>query len=167
MFIQDETFEIRLLGEGDLAAALAVYQLCEDFLALTPQPTASMHMVRADWEHSLQCGGAFCGIYRPDGVMVGVVDVVLKGFEGEAGKAFIELLMIGQPYRGSGLGSKVVEVVETAIRADKAVQTILTAVMVNNPAALRFWEWQGYQKIGGAQAQADGTVTWRLGKAVK
>ena len=50
---------------------LEVYRRCEDFLALGPEPKASLEMVLADLEISRQEGGCFCGIYGPTGNMLG------------------------------------------------------------------------------------------------
>lgn len=145
---------------------LEVYRQCEDFLALTSKPTASMEIVQEDLALSRQNGGVFCGIYDHAGTMKGILDVVLSGFEGEREAAFIELLMIGQPYRQYGLGSAVVQAVEAYIQHDTHVNIILAAVMVNNPAAIRFWERHGYKIIGEPEAEPDGTTVWKLKKPI-
>jgi ribosomal protein S18 acetylase RimI-like enzyme len=167
MFIQGKDFDIRPIRVDEKAAVLTVYQQCEDFLALTPLPTASMEIVEADLALSQENDGIFCGIYNPAGTMMGIVDVVIAGFEGDPGAAFIELMMIGHRYRSSGLGSAVVRAVEAEILRNPAIRTILIGVMVNNPAAMRFWERHGYRIISGPTLEDDGTTVWRLGKDVK
>ena len=107
---------IRPIGDADLDAVLEVYRQCEDFLALGPVPHASLEMVRADIELSERQGGVFCGIYDGQGTMTGVVDIVRRGWEGNARHAFLSLLMIAAPYRGQGVGRAVVEWVEDEIR---------------------------------------------------
>ncbi len=164
MIIQADTFLIKPVGDDELAAILDVYMQCEDFLALTPKPMASMEIVSEDLALSHHNGGIFCGIYGLAGTMMGIVDVVMKGFEGNPAAAFIELLMIAQPYRKTGLGSKVVKAVESEIMRDPTVKTIVLAVMVNNPVAIHFWERQGYQTFSGPFNEADGTTVWRMHK---
>jgi len=166
LIIRTDTFIIRPLRDDDLLPVLEVYRQCEDFLARTPKPTASMEIVQEDLALSRQNGGIFCGIYNHTGTMMGILDVVLSGFEGERGSAFIELLMIGQPYRQRGLGSAVVQALETYIQRDTHVNVILAAVMVNNPVAIRFWERHGYKIVGGPEAEPDGTTVWKLSKLV-
>ncbi len=166
MIIQADTFMIRPVREAEMATILEVYCQCEDFLSLTPKPSASMEMVKDDLALSQQNNGVFCGIYNAAGLMMGIVDVVPKGFEGDLATAFIELLMIAQPYRGTGLGSKVVEAIEAEITRDPTVNTILLAVMVNNPAAIHFWERHRYIKIGEPHDEPDGTTVWRFKKPV-
>ncbi|MBI5958514.1 MAG: hypothetical protein HY866_07265, partial [Chloroflexi bacterium] len=74
MNITHERFTIRPVEDDQLENVLEVYRPCEDFLALGPQPKASMVMVEADLRLSADNGGIFCGIYDPGGVMLGVVD---------------------------------------------------------------------------------------------
>jgi len=167
MIIQADGFLIRPVRDDELAAILDVYRQCEDFLALTPKPIATMEIVQEDFTLSQQNNGVFCGIYDAAGTMMGIVDVVLNGFEGDSATAFIELLMIGMPYRRTGLGSKVIAAVEAEIARDSSVSTILLAVMVNNPAAIRFWEHLGYVKCAGPLDEADGTTVWRLKKSTR
>ncbi len=163
MLIQRHTFTIRPVQHDEISAVLEVYEQCGDFLALTPNPVASLEMVRADRELSQQNGGLYCGIHTKDG-LVGVLDVISSGFEGDPSAAFIELLMIAAPYRSSGLGQDVVQALEAELRRNPSIRVIWTAVMVNNPAAIRFWERQGYGKVGAPQLQPDGTTTWKLCK---
>ena len=162
MIIQTDAFMIRPVREDEMATILEVYRQCEDFLSLTPKPVASMEVVREDLALSLQNNGIFCGIYDSAGKMMGIVDVVLKGFEGDLATAFIELLMIAQPYRSTGLGSKVVKAIEVEIMRDTTINTILLAVMVNNPVAIHFWERHGYMKFGEPLDEPDGTTVWRF-----
>jgi len=39
-------------------------------------------------------------------------------------------------------------------------------VQVNNPGAIRFWQLMGFAIASGAEPQADGTVCYRLEKAL-
>ncbi|MBZ0287403.1 MAG: GNAT family N-acetyltransferase [Anaerolineae bacterium] len=158
-------YTIRPVRDDELEAILEVYRQCEDFLALTPQPTASVAMVQMDLKHSRENYGLFCGIYdAPDGTMVGVLDVTMSGFEGNPHHAFIALLMIGKPYRSGGLGAAVVEAAEQQMMANPDVTAILSGVMANNPGAIRFWARHGYVITAGPISQADGTTTWDLCK---
>ena len=155
--------QIRPVNQADLEAVLEVYRQCEDFLALGPVPYASPGMVQADLELSQRQGGVFCGVYE-QGTMVGIVDYVPGGFEGNPHHAFLSLLMIAAPYRSQGLGRAVVEWVEGEVSKDTAVRSILSGVQVNNPAAIRFWQGMGYRIVGGPEDFPDGTTVYRLEK---
>jgi ribosomal protein S18 acetylase RimI-like enzyme len=156
--------ELRRLTLDDLETALEVYRACEDFLALGPVPTASPEMVRRDIRHSLASGGSYCGIFSPDGAILGVVDFLPQGFAGSPACAFIELLMISPPYRRHGLGQAVVRRVENEISRNPAVFWIYSAVQVNHPAAIQFWQSQDYTVSTAPEPQPDGTTTFRLSK---
>jgi len=111
---------------------LEVYRRCEDFLALGPEPKASLEMVLADLEISRQEGGCFCGIYGPTGNMLGVVDFVPGGFEGKADTAS-QPLMIACNIGIKGIGIEAVRLIEKEIQKDAAVTEIRSGVQVNNP----------------------------------
>jgi ribosomal protein S18 acetylase RimI-like enzyme len=164
MVIRDNSLEIRPVTPGDLNAVLNVYRQCEDFLALGPEPTASMEMVLKDIEVSQRAGGVFCGIFSADGKMIGVVDYVPKNFEGEPHIAFFFLLMIAVSFRKQGIGKAIVQLIENEIRKDARVTAILSAVQVNNPQAVKFWQKNGYCIVGGSEFQPDQTTTYRLRK---
>jgi ribosomal protein S18 acetylase RimI-like enzyme len=164
MNVQGSFFIVRPLTSTDLQAVLEVYRQCEDFLTLGPVAHASMEMVAQDIDHSRGDGGVFCGIFDRAGQMIGIVDYIPHSFEGNPQHAFLSLLMIAQPYRRSGLGSEVVRMVEQAVMQNPQVTAILSAVQVNNPAAIRFWRHQGYAIVSEPELQPDGTTTVRLRK---
>jgi GNAT superfamily N-acetyltransferase len=152
-------------GEHQLAEVLTVYQQCEDFLALGPVPRASLEMVLADIAHSRAEGGIFCGVYlAEDKTMIGVLDYVPFGYEGDPQQACLLLLMLGAPWRSSGLGAEAANWVEAQVRQAGRARCILSGVQVNNPQAQRFWLRQGYQIISAAQDMGDGTVAYPLRK---
>jgi len=95
---RDGALEIRPITLAELEAVLEVYRQCEDFLALGPVATASMEMVLNDLEISRGYSGTFCGIYTAKGKMIGVLDYVPRGFEGDPRAADLTLLMIAAPY---------------------------------------------------------------------
>jgi len=159
-------FTIRPVTTEDLEAVLRVYRQCEDFLALGPVAAASMEMVLQDLEISRAEGGVYCGVFDAQGKMIGVVDYVPRGFEGAPESAFLSLLMIAAPYRGGGLGGRIVAQVEALIRQDPRVKYILSGVQVNNPGAMRFWAAQGYRIISEPALLPDGTTTVRLFKEI-
>lgn len=165
MVIQGNEFTIRTIRTDEMDAVLALYRQCEDFLALTPQPVASMAIVEADLALSRENGGDFCGIYDAAGTLMGIIDWVSKDYNGDPHAAFIQLLMIGQPYRG-GLGALVVQAVEAEIWRDPDIEAIMAAVMVNNALAIRFWERHGYAIVGGPEDEPDGTTVWHFCKFV-
>lgn len=156
--------EIHPIAQDDLDAVLQVYNQCEDFLALGPVPTASMEMVLKDIEISRQEGGIFCGIYAPDGRIIGVLDFVPSGYKGNPMHAFLELLMIAAPFRKQGVGKAVVDAFENEIRKDPQVSTILSGVQVNNPKAMHFWQRQGYRIVSEPKLYADQTTAVDLRK---
>jgi ribosomal protein S18 acetylase RimI-like enzyme len=164
MLIRDNSFEVRTITQDDLGEVLDVYRHCEDFLALGPEPTASMAMVIKDIEISQREGGIFCGVYTADGGMIGVVDFVPNNFEGNPHIAFISLLMIAPSFRKQRIGTMIVELIENEIRKDAQVTAILSAVQVNNPQALQFWQKNGYRIVGEPELRPDQTTTFRLQK---
>jgi ribosomal protein S18 acetylase RimI-like enzyme len=145
------------LGEESVPALLALYRQCEDFLALGPVAKASEAMVRADLALTKPDGGTYYGIFQPDGTLVGVLDVIPQGFEGQADQAFIELLMIGAPYRGKGLGEEIVQALMESLHGGPA-RKLLAGVQVNNPRALKFWQRMGFRVISEPKDYPDGTT---------
>ena len=165
-FTPDRRFEIRPVAQYNLDAVLAVYRQCEDFLALGPDPTASMDMVLKDLELSKHEGGIFCGIHQADGRMIGVIDYVPRNYQGDPQAAFLELLMIAAPYRSQGLGQAVVEAFEAEIRKDAGIRVILAGVQVNNPGAMRFWQRMGYRIVSEPKLYPDQTTAVDLRKDI-
>jgi ribosomal protein S18 acetylase RimI-like enzyme len=160
------SIEIRTLTPDDIYSILMIYRQCEDFLAFGPEPNASLKIVLKDLESAQNEGGIFQGIYTA-GKMIGVVSYVPGGFEGELSNAFLSLLMIIPAFRGKGIGTKIVAMVEKEIFRDSHITAILSAVQVNNPDALRFWQKNGYRISGGPELRPDGTTVFRLRKDAK
>jgi ribosomal protein S18 acetylase RimI-like enzyme len=163
---RDNSFEIRPVSQDSLDAVLEVYRLCEDFLALGPVATASMEMVRNDIEISKEEGGLFCGIYTPDGKMIGVLDYVPNNYQGNPQAAYLSLLMIAAPFRNQGIGKAVVNAVENEIRKDAKVTVIFSGVQVNNPGGLRFWQRNGYRIVSEPKLHPDQTTAVDLQKDI-
>jgi ribosomal protein S18 acetylase RimI-like enzyme len=159
-----KSYQIIPLAFSDLPAVLEVYRQCEDFLALGPVATASEQMVLQDMEHAVREGSIFCGIYNDAGEMVGIVDYLARGFEGNPQHAFIELLMIGLPYRAQGVGTAVVDYVETEVRRNPDVIAILSGTAVNNPVAISFWQRRGYRIVGEPKVYPDNQKGFDLRK---
>ena len=154
---------VRPILDSDLPAVLEVYRQCEDFLALGPDPHASMEMIAADRELSRANHGEFCGLFAADGTLMGILDFVRAGWEGDPGCAFLELLMIAAPYRNQGLGVEAFAWLEGELN----VPLLRAGVQVNNPGAIRFWQRMGFAITSGAELQADGTTCYRLEKALQ
>lgn len=155
---------IRPVAEKEQAEVLEVYKHSEDFLALGPDPVASLEKVHKDIQTSRENHGIFCGIFQSDGKMIGVVDYIPTGFKGNPNMACLALVMIAQPYRSLGLGQEVVRQVEDVICETADVRAIHADVQVNNPRALAFWQRLGYRQVGEPSEQPDGTVTVPLCK---
>ena len=164
MLIRNNSFEVRAITPDDLGAVLDVYRQCEDFLALGPHSTVTMEMVLKDIEISQREGGVFCGIYRADGKIIGVVDYVPNNFEGNPHIAFLSLLMIAVSFRKQGIGKAIVQLIENEIRKDAQVTAILSGVQVNNPQAVQFWQKNGYRIVSGPELMPDQTTVFRLRK---
>ena len=160
-------FGLRPISPQDEASVLDVYRQCEDFLALGPEPKASLAMVRKDIAKAQREGARFCGIVAANGTIIGVVEFLPSHFEGDPQFAFLSLLMIAEPYRHQGVGASVVQIVENEIRQNPRIAAILSAVQVNNPYALRFWRKNGYHVVGKPQMQPDKTTTVRLEKRLR
>lgn len=163
VLIDGPGFQIRSVEGHSLSEIIPVYQQCEDFLALGPAPRASEKMVQDDLHLSSDMGGIFCGIYV-DGVMVGVVDFVLSGYDGEADSAYLSLLMIAQRHRRTGIGRAVVGAVEAEIIKNPAIKAIHAGVQVNNPSAIAFWRSLGYAVVSEPRRMPDTTVVVALRK---
>lgn len=159
--------EIRGPAGDDPEAILDVYRQCEDFLALGPQPVASADMVRQDLALSEANGGQFCLVYDVEGRPIGVVDWVPCGAAGRPEHADLSLLMIAAPYRGRGIGREVVALVEREIERDPDITAILSGVQVNNPAAIGFWQRNGYRITGGPERMPDQTTVYLLRKELR
>jgi ribosomal protein S18 acetylase RimI-like enzyme len=162
--MQDKNFEIRPIAEDELDAVLEVYRHCEDFLALGPVATASMEMVLKDIELSKEEGGIFCGIYTPDGSMIGVVDYVPSKYQGNPQAAYLELLMIDSSFRSRGIGKAVFDAVENEIRKNPSVTVFFAGVQVNNPRAVQFWLRNGFRIISEPKRMPDQTIAFDLRK---
>jgi RimJ/RimL family protein N-acetyltransferase len=121
-------------------------------------------MVQDDLARSRAVGGCYCAIRDEEGNLVGVVDYTSR--RDTEGLAFIELLMIGAPWRRRGIGRTVVAALERYLAASFGIRTVESAVQVNNPGGLAFWRNLGYQRDAAAVRQEDGTVTYRLRKAL-
>ncbi|MDD5191349.1 MAG: GNAT family N-acetyltransferase, partial [Dehalococcoidales bacterium] len=148
----------------DLNAILSVYRQCDDFLALCPEPVASMEMVQNDIKLSREHSGTFCGIFLLDGKMIGVIDVVPEDFDKGKGVSFIALLMVAKTYRNHNIGTQVVTAVENDFRKNHHCNMMRLGVMVNNPKALRFWQRLGYHIYEGPMILPDKTTVYHLEK---
>lgn len=147
----------------ELEEILEVYRQCEDFLALGPVAVASIPMVLADLELSRKYGAVFCAIRdRASGEMLGIIDIVYAGYEGDPTAAYLSLLMISARHRGRGLGEAVVRAVEEVVRCNPQVQTFFSGVQVNNPGAIRFWQRMGFTIISEPELMPDGTTAMQL-----
>ena len=159
-----DSLEIRPITESELEDVLDVYRRCEDFLALGPELRASAAMVLHDIETSRSEKGIFCGIYVPDKRLIGVVDYIPFNFNGVDSVAFISLVMIVASRRNRGIGTKILRLVESKIRSVGRAGEIRTAVQLNNPAALRFWQRNGYRIYGKPERRPDQTIVSYLRK---
>jgi ribosomal protein S18 acetylase RimI-like enzyme len=165
--LSGSNFDIVPVSAQDELEILEVYRLCEDFLALGPVATASLAMVQADLALSHEAEGLFCGIYRrSDHRMMGVVDFVPAGWQGDPASAYLELLMIAAPYRAQGLGAEVVQVVEAELVRAAKIKVIHAGVQVNNLGAVRFWQRMGYKLVSEAELMPDGTTCYALQKVL-
>ena len=180
---------IRPIVDFDIPAVLEVYRQSEDFLALGPDPHASLEMVEKDRALSRQQGGVYCGIFLEDarknligsvvqknltgllacprlrvnlsGLCVGILDYV-PNYHGDPRAAFIELLMIAGPQRGRGLGKAAVDWLLSTLKVEAASKRLYAAVQTNNPGAIRFWLRLGFRITGPAALQPDGTETYPI-----
>jgi GNAT superfamily N-acetyltransferase len=151
---------VRPATDDDQAPLLAVYTACEDFLALGPVAQASAAMVAADRRLSAERGGVYCVVCAADGPVCGVVDFVPR-LPGGPDQAYLELLMLAAPYRNRGWGAAIFSALRTYLTA-LGVRRLLAGVQVNNPAAKRFWLYQGFVITGGPELLADGTTVYDL-----
>jgi ribosomal protein S18 acetylase RimI-like enzyme len=149
-----------------LESVLLVYEQCEDFLALGQEPKASLDMVIADMEYAVSEGGALYGVLLGE-ALIGVASFVNHGYGGNPAHAYLILLMIAMPYRGRGVGERIVSHIEALMASNPSVERIISAVQDNNPRAIAFWQRMGYEISGGPELQPDGTTVLHLAKSVK
>jgi len=140
---------------------------CEDFLALGPIATASPEMVREDLNSARREGGLFCGIFNAAGEIIGVADYVRQNFRGQPDVAYLALLMLKQRFRGRGIGTQALEIIETEIRRNPRVSVLRAGVMVNNPDAIWFWTNRGFVIVSGPETLPDRTTVFRLEKKIR
>lgn len=164
MILTGGSFTIRPVQHNELSQVLEVYRQCTDFLALGPDPRASMEMIEKDMRISKDAGGIFCGIFDDNQNMIGIVDFIPGNFEGNPAQAFIELLMMAMPARRKGLGRKIMQAVEQEISRNPNITEILSAVQVNNPNAVQFWKNVGYEINSEPILCSDGTTVYKLRK---
>lgn len=161
---------VRPYAEEDLPEALLVYRQCEDFLALGPVPTASSEMVLEDVRHSRDEEGIYCMIRAAGGEdraqgcarAAGVLDFVPRCRE--PGTAFLSLLMIAAPFRGRGIGSETVSLLEAHLKEVHGIRVAESGVQTNNAAGIRFWTARGYRIVSGPTLLPDTTVAYGLRK---
>jgi len=166
MILRDHDLEIRPISDNDIQSIFEVYQACEDFLSLGPEPKASLKMVKADLDISREENGIFCGIFDKENKMIGIIDFVPKLYDDKRELAFLMLLMIAKPYRNHGIGARVVRLVEEQIKKDEMITYIYSGVQVNNQQAIKFWGRMGYEIYSGPKLLPDKTTVYHLRKKV-
>jgi ribosomal protein S18 acetylase RimI-like enzyme len=159
MKITTANYEITAVTAKDLNSIMDVYHQCEDFLALGPQPKATMEMVLSDMEESYSTGGIYCGIRDASGKMVGILDFVPSMYLDNPEHAFILLFMIAAPCRGRGAGAEVVSALERKLADMFEAKTVFSAVQTNNSEGIAFWRKMGYSIVSEPAVQPDTTVT--------
>jgi ribosomal protein S18 acetylase RimI-like enzyme len=158
--------ELRNFTTEDYDDILDIYHRCEDFLSLGPQPRASSAMVTKDIDDAGKEGGSFKGIYSGD-TLIGVASYSTKGFNKKLTDAYLYLLMIIPSFRGKGIGTKIVKMIEKEIFTDSKATTIFSGVQVNNLRALKFWRNNGYRVTGGPELMPDNTTVFHLRKDLR
>ena len=89
--MDDPGFKVLPISPDNLSLVLEVYRQCEDFLALGPEARASLEMVKQDIAGSQQQGGLYCGLFDLSGRLMGVLDYIPAGFQGDPAQVFLEL----------------------------------------------------------------------------
>jgi Acetyltransferases len=165
MFIKGSNFTIKEVNKNDIDAVFEVYKQCEDFLSLGPEPFATRQMIHNDFKLSEEEGGTFCGIFS-NRKMIGVVDFVSSNYNGNPENAYLALLMISTDHRRNGIGSEVVNALETEILKNRNIKCICAGVQTNNEPAIAFWLKMGYMIVSGPELMPDTTIVYRLKKDV-
>lgn len=151
--------ELRPAAAEDFAALLEVYRQNADFLALAGL-MADEALLREDLAHFAALG-AETWVIEKDAQTAGLAAWIPAGYEGRPEQAYLELMMIGQPWRSQGLGGWAVQALLQRLR-ENGCRALFAHVQVNNPRGQAFWLRCGFRVDGGAQTQPDGTVTVRL-----
>jgi len=82
--------------------------------------------------------------------LVAEVDEAVAGFilaSSEADKAHLITLDVLAPYRRQGLGTLLLDAVETGLAA-RGVRSVELETATNNHAAIAFWQKHGYRTVG-------------------
>ncbi len=165
MILKGNNITIQKVDRKDIDSIYNIYKNCEDFLSLGPVPIASKQMILDDFKISEDEGGIYCGIFF-QGKMIGIIDFVLSGFEGNPCNSYLSLLIISANYRKQGIGKEAVKLVEAEILKNNIIKSILAGVQTNNKHAITFWENMGYKIVSGPQVMSDTTVTFKLQKDI-
>lgn len=166
MVLHGEHTIIQKVDRSSIDSIYNVYKNCEDFLSLGPVSTASKQMILDDFKISEGEGGNYCGIFFKER-MIGIIDFILSGFEGDPSHAYLSLLMISANFRKKGIGYDVVKTVENEIIKNHNIRSILVSVQINNKQAIAFWEKMGYIIVSGPQVMPDTTITLKLQKDIQ
>jgi ribosomal protein S18 acetylase RimI-like enzyme len=161
LFTTEELKVAKVTGD-DLPELLSVYKACEDFLALGPDPRASVDMIEKDLADSRKEAGEYCTIRNSEGALIGVIDIILKALEPST--CYLMLLMIGKPWRNRGYGRMVMVALEEYLREQYGSKQLDAEVQTTNPKAIHFWKSFGFQISEMAEDQPDGTVTYAMTK---
>jgi GNAT superfamily N-acetyltransferase len=74
--------------------------------------------------------------------------------------------MISASFRKKGLGALIVESFEDFAKRQYSTFKIYSAVQINNPDGIRFWQKCGYKIDLRPIKQKDGTTTYKMEKSI-
>jgi RimJ/RimL family protein N-acetyltransferase len=149
--VNNTQLTLEFLEKKYYAAAAKVFAACHDFLVEIsgekPESTA-MELVNREAEDATAHSAVFAGIRLSSSRrLIGVATYQPCSYGGDPSAAWIALLMIAPPYRGHGFGTAACHKIEETVFGGGAV-SIKLGVLLNNPAAMRFWKATGYSDTG-------------------
>ena len=95
------------------------------------------------------------GVFN-DYKLVGCIDLI-RGYPSES-VAYVGLLLIAEPYEGSGFGAQAFERVFDVVASWPTCTAIKIGVLANNEKAVRFWSKLGFAPTGESKPYQCGRV---------
>ena len=163
--IELETTRLVLKTVTEVAAVLAVYEQCADYLELQTPERPSGAMVQSDVATTEKLGGVVAGIYRRESdELIGVISFVPGNYRGQRDYAFVLNLMIAAAQRRQGYGTEAYRAVENFIWRDEAVKRIGALLLPQHEPSYAFAEKQGFERAGGPFKNKRGYGLWAFSK---